>query len=68
MVEGSEKEETGYGISTKIVDNEHNILEVNVDNQTIKEVTEEGATVKEWSSFTDFIEEVIKEEIVDNLE
>ena len=53
--------ETGYGISTVICDNEHNILEVSCDSQKVKEVTEEGDLVKEWT-FAEFIKETFRDE------
>ncbi|KKN28612.1 hypothetical protein LCGC14_0852570 [marine sediment metagenome] len=53
--------ETGFGISTKIQDNEYNILEVDCASQKVKEVTEEGVLVKEWT-FAEFIDETIRGE------
>jgi len=49
------KGETGYGISTFMPDNQHNILEVDCDKQRIKEVTEDGDLVNEWT-FEEFLQ------------
>jgi hypothetical protein len=46
--------ETGYGISTHICDNEHNIIRVNTKKQTVYETNEDGIIIKIWS-FEEFI-------------
>jgi len=38
QMKGNDFGETGFGISTKMCDNEHNILRVDCDNQTIDEL------------------------------
>jgi hypothetical protein len=48
MVHGQEKEETGFGISSYICDNEHNIIEINPDEQSIAFVSEAGQLIKKW--------------------
>jgi hypothetical protein len=48
MIRGEESGETGFGISTGIVDNEYDILEVDVANQTVQEGK------RKWS-FEEFI-------------
>lgn len=49
--------ETGYGISTSIQDNNHNIIEVDVKNQKIKELISDNNDIvtSEWS-FQEFID------------
>lgn len=36
MVQGQEMDNTGFGISTEVLDNEHDIPEVDCENQLIK--------------------------------
>lgn len=62
MIKGCEEEETGFAISTKINDNEHNILEVDVDDNIIIERDTSFKVIKKWS-FEDFIREDFKEEM-----
>ena len=63
MLDGNLDGETGFGISTRICDNEHNILEVDCDNQKIRELLDDTSEiVKEWT-----FEEFLKQEIIDAL-
>ena len=56
MLKNATDESTGYGISTYMCDNNYNIFEVDVNNQTVTEVTEVGNIVNKWS-FAEFIKE-----------
>jgi hypothetical protein len=61
MVSGDVDGETGYGISTVLGDNEHNILHVHPANGTVEERTEKGKLVKRWT-FDEFIKAEFKED------
>ena len=54
MVKEEISEETGYGISTEICDNQYNILKVDCELQKVFEITEDETVVKEWT-FDEFI-------------
>jgi hypothetical protein len=49
MIEGEGGNETGYGISTFQPDNEHLILVVNCQSQTVTAESEGGSPLCEWS-------------------
>jgi len=49
MVKKDVDGETGYGISTTMCDNEHNLLHVHPAQKIVKEVTEDGKMVKSWT-------------------
>lgn len=54
LIKGDEAGETGFGISTSINDNEHNIIEVDVKNQLVKELIDDTENIKQWT-FREFI-------------
>lgn len=54
-------EETGYGISTYMCDNEHNLIHVYPDKAVVEERTEKDKLVKKWT-FDEYIKEKFKEE------
>lgn len=56
MVRGHEKESTSYGISTWICDNEHAIIVLNTDKQTIGLELQEGDTQFEHVPYDTFVE------------
>lgn len=47
MIDGDNKSETGFGICSEICDNEHPIIELLCDTETISFVTEKGEVLKE---------------------
>jgi len=57
MIRGYERTETGFGIATSLCDNEHPILVVDCDKQTVGVAHEgnEPTCYKSWS-FSEFIE------------
>lgn len=64
LVKGSESEETGFGISTRISDNEHDILVCDVPKQRVYKIAEDelnaGRIPDGWKpvtseSFIDFV-------------
>lgn len=56
MTDGHQGGETGFGISSHIVDNEHPVLVVDVPTQTVWFEEEEGNETKKAAiPFTDFI-------------
>ncbi|KKL14977.1 hypothetical protein LCGC14_2510200 [marine sediment metagenome] len=62
QMKGNDFGETGFGISTKMCDNEWNILEVDCDHQVVIEKTEAGQEVKKWT-FEEYVREKFKEDI-----
>ena len=54
MIKGYELEETGFGIAPFICDNEHPILEVNVDEQEITLLEDNYCRTGKWL-FEEFI-------------
>lgn len=54
MVKGDESGTTGYGISTHMPDNEHDILHVETETQRVIERTEGGKVIK-TTSFKQFV-------------
>ena len=55
MVKGQEDQETGFGISTHIPDNEHLVIVVNPTDQIVGLETENGSRVYGPVSFEDFV-------------
>jgi len=53
--------ETGFGISTCICDNEHNLMHVYPEKKIVKEITEGGKTVNKWT-FDKYLEAIFKDE------
>lgn len=49
QMKGNDFGETGWGISLKMCDNEHNILFVDCENQRVIEKNEEGKEIKRWT-------------------
>lgn len=70
LLEGDLEGETGFGISTKICDNEHNIFEVDVEKQEVRELEYDWKkdkaekVVNKWT----FEQFVTKEPILQELE
>lgn len=69
MTDGMHGEETGFGISTGICDNDNPILEVDVKKQKVIEWADENLTKKkkEWDTFETFIEESEQEEVEEEI-
>lgn len=49
LTKGRQGEETGFGISPFITDNEHDLLVVDLDNKKVVQETEGGSFVREWT-------------------
>lgn len=54
MTEGDHGEETGFGISTSVCDNEHTIIGVNCEKQQVS-FEDEAGNVKSFLSFEAFV-------------
>lgn len=54
LVRGEESNETGYGISPYLTDNEHDLLSVNPQKQTVRKTTEKGRIKQTWT-FEEFL-------------
>lgn len=65
MIKGDTDSSTGYGISTRLCDNEHTVLGVDCERQVVL-FEERDGTVKDTVSFEDFING--KFEIPDDLD
>ena len=55
LIKGNEGTETGFGISTRMCDNEHPILVVDTDSQEVRLENADGRAVTRRQSFEDFV-------------
>lgn len=54
MIQGSVMEETGFGISTRMQDNEHDLLWINIPEKKVTLRNEDGVPKQTWT-FQEFI-------------
>lgn len=60
QLQDGDRNETGYGISTSIQDNERLIVLIDTKTQTVSYTEEDGRVVRSWS-FVGFVKADIKE-------